>query len=676
MDVLIKNVQTAAIESGNKVKMLNEVMAELARATGYKERLFRLAEMMVPAIADWCVVDIAMGNGGRERVAIVHRDQEKVKELRKINQKFGQPKKGWVSKAVITGRVQVINSIEEQMLAQMDLPKEQIERLINLEFGPGVVALLEARGRRLGTLSLMRDKGKAQYDKSEIEFIISLAAQAGILIDNSLLLEKANQQLQEQKKARKALEDSEAALRLALNAGRMGIWDWDINSGRVHLSRESEAMYGFAPGNFGGTLEELTGKIYIEDKGTALAEIRKAVQEKGNYYHEYRVAGKEGITRCLSVAGKVICDKSGVPLRLLGVVSDITERNRTEESLRISERKFKLIFQNAMDTIIIADNHGHILDVNPAGTKLWGKPAEEMMKMRMSDLAGENREEIISKWRNLREEETQVGEIVVTSAKGETKTLEYAATTNILPHQDLFIFRDITDRVIEEKRREHFLSIASHELRSPLASIKAFNYLAKKLPGVKDNEKASEHLAKIDDKVDIVARLISDLLDVTRIRQGKLEMVPEEFDFDEFMDEVVKEMQMTLHTHKISKRGRTRKIIEADKKKITQVAINLIRNAVKYSPKAKRVEIILGSDKDNVKVAIKDYGLGISKADKERVFELYYRGTDERKEGIRGLGVGLFISEQIIRQHKGKIWVESQKNKGSTFYFTLPIKHE
>lgn len=667
-------IETA--ESERKVKMINNISAELARIIGYKERLTRLSELAVPDWGDWCLIDMMDDSGKIERVALMHKDKDKVKELQKINQKFGLLKKGLIWNAIETGEPQIVENFEKVLKQDTGADKEHTERLIRLGIGPVVVMVLEGRGKKFGTITLMKDAGSDPYDKVELEFIRILTSQIGIMIDNSFLLAKANEELVKQKKARRELEDSEGALKLALSAGRMGVWDWEIGTGKLRLSSESEDLYGINKEKFRGTLEEVIARIYEEDKSRVLANIKQAVQDRSRYLCEYRVVRREGGIKWVMAVGNVECDKNDIPIRLRGVVSDVTDRKVAEISLKQNERKFKLIFENAMDTIMIADNHGRIMDINPAGVKLWGKSAEEMMKLRLSDLVTEHRDEIKDKWKGLSEMGSQIGEITVKNSSSVTKTLEYAATANILPYQDLFIFRDITDRVIEEKRREHFLSIASHELRSPLASIKAFNYLVKKLPGVKDDKKSSEYLAKIDDKVDAVARLISDLLDVTRIRQGKLEMVPEEFDFDAFVREMLNELKMTIKTHRIFKSGKTGKQIIADKKKIGQVINNLIRNAVKYSPNGNRVEVKLKGDNEGVMMSIRDFGMGIDKIDKNKVFELYYRGTDERKEGIRGLGVGLYISEQIIRQHKGKIWVESQKNKGSTFYFKIPLKYE
>lgn len=236
------------------------------------------------------------------------------------------------------------------------------------------------------------------------------------------------------------------------------------------------------------------------------------------------------------------------------------------------------------------------------------------------------------------------------------------------------ISMDITDRKIEEKRRDHFVGIASHELKSPLASIKAIlGLLTRRLSG-KNIEKAEEYLHKISNKTDILARLINDLLDVTRIRQGKLEFYYELFIFDELVKEMVDEVRLEDTTHKIVSRLNASKEIMADRTRIAQVIKNLLRNAVKYSPVGSKISVITKySDKQCV-LLIQDAGPGIAKKDRKKIFDLYYRGTNTKEVKVEGLGVGLFITSQIVKQQGGTIWVEGNKGEGATFGVKLPLK--
>src|SRR5207249_829705 len=144
-----------------------------------------------------------------------------------------------------------------------------------------------------------------------------------------------------------------------------------------------------------------------------------------------------------------------------------------------------------------------------------------------------------------------------------------------------------------------------------------------------------------------------------------------EFDLNALADEAIELIQPTALNHKILKKSRSKKIVHGDRARIQQVFMNLISNAIKYSPKASKVEVSILDRKKEIVVTIKDYGIGIPKSDLEKVFNRFYR-VHGKREQFQGLGVGLYISSKIVKRHGGKIWVESSVGKGSTFYFTLP----
>ena len=168
--------------------------------------------------------------------------------------------------------------------------------------------------------------------------------------------------------------------------------------------------------------------------------------------------------------------------------------------------------------------------------------------------------------------------------------------------------------------------------------------------------------------------LISELLDVTKIEQGKLQFRDELFDLNELADEVVEEIQRTTKKHKISKILGQNVVVRGDRDRLGQVITNFLTNAIKYSPKSD--QIIVRSEvrgKKDVILSVQDYGLGLLPEDKEKVFERFYRVMGYGHETYPGLGLGLYISAEIIHRHKGRIWVDSELGKGSTFYFSLPL---
>ncbi|MEO7561157.1 MAG: HAMP domain-containing sensor histidine kinase, partial [Ferruginibacter sp.] len=234
-------------------------------------------------------------------------------------------------------------------------------------------------------------------------------------------------------------------------------------------------------------------------------------------------------------------------------------------------------------------------------------------------------------------------------------------------------FTDIHEQKIKEQQKDEFLSIASHEMKTPLTSAKAYLQLLELTLDNKD-EKIALYAKKASLSVNRLNELISELLDVSKIQYGKLSYNIDFFNFDEMIDNTVQDIQYSSPKHTILKSGNTKELIRGDKDRLQQVVINLLTNAIKYSPEAANVYITLSQQNDEVMVAVKDSGIGIPQQHLKKIFERYYR-VEEHAVEFQGLGIGLYISCEIIERHKGRLWVESELGKGSTFYFTLPINN-
>lgn len=214
------------------------------------------------------------------------------------------------------------------------------------------------------------------------------------------------------------------------------------------------------------------------------------------------------------------------------------------------------------------------------------------------------------------------------------------------------------------------MGIVSHELKTPVSSMKGYVQMLEEEFIHKGDSEAAFHLKKVDTQIDKLSNLINDLLDVTKIESGKMEFFLQEFDFDELVDEVVNSMQFVSSRHHLRRTGRCNKKVQGDRGRIEQVIINFISNATKYSPKATEVVINTSYENGSATLRVKDFGTGISKSDLSKVFDRFYRASNRNyKSG--GLGLGLYISAEIIKRQGGKIWAESVPCKGSVFYFSL-----
>ncbi len=233
---------------------------------------------------------------------------------------------------------------------------------------------------------------------------------------------------------------------------------------------------------------------------------------------------------------------------------------------------------------------------------------------------------------------------------------------------------EIQKRMKMEKQKDDFVGIASHELKTPVTSLKAYaQVLIKRF--TKNGDTASAiHLKKMEAQLDKLTSLIGDLLDVTKIEGGKLHFYTELFDFDTLVAEIVEELQRTTERHTIFKKGKVKKKVLGDRERTGQVLTNLLSNAIKYSPHADKINVKVSSDAIQVTVCIQDFGVGIPKENLHKIFERFYRVSGPKQETFPGLGLGLYVAAEIIKRQDGRIWAESVKGKGSTFCFSLPFK--
>jgi signal transduction histidine kinase len=228
---------------------------------------------------------------------------------------------------------------------------------------------------------------------------------------------------------------------------------------------------------------------------------------------------------------------------------------------------------------------------------------------------------------------------------------------------------DINDQKENEKKKDEFISIASHELKTPLTTIKAFFQLAKR--EIDPGFKSYGFISKAARQLNRMERLIEDLLDVSKINSGKMQYNLEHFEFSAILGDAVDSVQEISPTHKLVIERSPSVLFNGDRHRLEQVIINLLNNAVKYSPGADKVIVDSELKDGNLVVTIKDFGIGVSKEHLEALFERFYRvDTDHR---FQGLGLGLFISSDIIKRHGGKIWAESEEGYGSAFKFQLPL---
>lgn len=356
---------------------------------------------------------------------------------------------------------------------------------------------------------------------------------------------------------------------------------------------------------------------------------------------------------------------------------EIEERKKTEEQLRRTQAQFQALYNANIIGVIYANSKGKIFNANEAFLQTIGYTRKELEKGKINwntITPLEYKEIDKQKLKELRKKGTATPweKEFVKKDGSQVPVIIGTVMLNPVTGENIAFVLDITERKRLEQRKDEFIGIASHELKTPLTSIKGYTQILERIIEELGNERAKMLLSKTNTYVNRLNSLIGDLLDVSKIQAGKLQLNKEHFDFHDLVKDVIEGLQQTSTTHTILCENCIHAHIYGDKHRLEQVFTNLLTNAIKYSPKADKVIVNIQAEKDIIKVSVTDFGVGIPKKDQNKLFQRFYR-VEKMSRQFSGLGIGLYISAEIVARHKGQIWVESKEKQGSTFFFTLPI---
>jgi signal transduction histidine kinase len=265
-----------------------------------------------------------------------------------------------------------------------------------------------------------------------------------------------------------------------------------------------------------------------------------------------------------------------------------------------------------------------------------------------------------------------------TSGSPEQDLLNLQLFMAVLSSTSMILAAAISEHASQARQKDEFISIASHELKTPLTSIKTLTQTMQLMFEKQGDRQSSSYMMHVNRQLDRLTRLVFKMLDMTRIQEGRITLLKEKFTIGTLIREIAEEVVETTH-HKIAIRGDTKTRLYADRDRIGRVLTNLLTNAAKYSPKASKIVVKVRKSQNEVTISVKDFGIGISKEDQRRLFDRFFQSSTaaEPNRKKESLGLGLFISKGIVESHGGRIWVSSNRaakiNRGSTFSFTLPL---
>lgn len=446
----------------------------------------------------------------------------------------------------------------------------------------------------------------------------------------------------------------------------------------IYTSESIKNVLGYTPKELEGL--GVAPFMHPEDLNFFLGKFQYLLKNpKKQITFQYRVKHKDGSWAWLETTGVNHLKTPNINA-LVGTFRNITKRKEYEEELSYQKSLLEAQREVAPEGVVTVSPEGKMVSYNKRFVQMW-KFSKNLMANGQDELALEEAtkqlvdpEKFIKRVQKLyKDQKPSFEELHFKDGRIFERYGSPVIGEDGTNYGYVWFFQDVTKRKQLERQKDDFISIASHELKTPVTSIKSFGQVLQLRFRKDGNEQAVELLGKMDSQVNKLTNLIGDLLDVTKIETGRLQFSINTFSFDELAQELVEEMQHTTERHKIILDGKTGKKIYGDRERIGQVLTNLISNAIKYSPHTKRIVVKPTADDGFIKVCIQDFGVGIPKEKKEKVFERFFRISGPGKETFPGLGLGLYISSEIVKRLGGKMWVESKAGIGSKFYFTLPI---
>ena len=520
-------------------------------------------------------------------------------------------------------------------------------------------------------------------------------------------------------KSEKILEDKIDELNEAQQIAQLGSWDWDVGANEVRWSEQMYRIYGYGKERFRVSFEKAVERMLPEHAERTQARMREHIldaqalfkKKRLTEYHtspiEYSIKLPDGSIKTLRAAGKIILSSEGNISRMIGTVQDITSEKFSEQRLMDANKKLdernqfvEKLINSSLDSITVIDKELRFLTLN--------RKAETFnARYYAGNLIGQKITEVNPLLQGTQEYEDLLqafeGNIIIRDSVKSPDSENYFEH-NYVPLSNvageiyavMIISHDITESIRQmealtkaieaDNLKSDFIKMASHELKTPITSIKGYVQLL--LTALKETEQEERKLPplllrssllSIEKQLNRLTRLMSELLDLSRIESGQLDFNLEEFSINELVIDVIQDVLHTMPSQRINLYHELNCRVQGDKDRIGQVVINLLTNAIKYSPSGDKIDVtIRRHDSGQVAVSISDYGIGIDKKFHERIFERFFRAEGHEEQTYPGFGIGLFIAKEIIQRHGGSINVNSEKRAGSTFTFTLPMakKHK
>jgi PAS domain S-box-containing protein len=478
------------------------------------------------------------------------------------------------------------------------------------------------------------------------------------------------------KHAESSLRESEEQLRVTMeSATDYAIITTDIDGIIRGWSAGAERIFGYKPKEVIGFSADIIFTEADRERGAPDKEMRDA-REFGRAIDERWHLRKDGTIFFMS--GVMTPIQSRSLTGYVKVARDLTDRRAFEQKLLNSEERYRIALEAAemiaWDYDILADKIVWNNETEFTGTDA----SDNKLSLFMSFVYDEDKKYVEEKMRQALEQTGifQAEFRIYTPTGGDLRWMNSYGKALHNDNQEAYrlvgVMYDITKRKLLEEQKEEFIGIASHELKTPVTSIKAYTEVLEQIMSEKNDPVTASLVSKLNSQVDRLNDLIKELLDTTKISEGQLILKFRRFDLNTLIKERVDELHVISQRHHLQLKLCSDGMITADPDLIAQVITNLVSNAIKYSPKGGDIFIKTSRLERAIQVSVTDSGIGIPSSDKEKIFQRFFRVTTPSVQTFPGMGLGLYITAGIINRHNGSISVDSVPGSGSTFSFILP----
>ena len=682
------------------IDMAVEVTSQVTARLSIEESANQLSQMVMSAPMGMCIIrgqELIIEIANEPMLKIWTRSSEQVlgKSLTEVfPEVIGQPYPQMLRNVLNTGETLAIPELTAD-IAEVDGTINRI--YIDFTYKPLRNSLGEPEAI-IATVIDITDTVKARklLEKSKDE-LQSANAELGTVNEEYVQLNEelktANEQLV---MAEEHLQDLNERISIAIDAGGLGYTEVDLATGSMRCNDTFKSFYGRKPD------EELTypqmfEMMVPEHREMVRAKAIKAREERSLYHAVYQIKWADGSSHWINAYGRGRYDKDGKADRMVGMVSEVTEQVEAQQRIEklnmelqqalaraiSSEERMKLAMTAAqLGTWFLGIDTGEFI-ITSRTKEIYGFDGEQdvSLEQTIAQIAESHRDDV----RRAMEASMKDGiaydiEYPITRFHDQQPRWlravgkRYSAIGNASIAHFSGTIMDITEPKAEDQRKQDFISIVSHEMRTPITSINGYVQILEARARKAGDHFTEDIATRAKRQIARMGTLISGFLDMARAGEDKIYLNKKEFDLESFLDLTRQELAATLETHQVVFHPPVNVTIMADREKLEQVLVNFINNALKYSPAGSSIEVKCTAEGGLLKVSVTDQGMGIPIQDQPHIFDRFYRVLGSHTENITGFGIGLYLCKEIIQQHGGRVGVESVHDKGSTFWFEIPVR--